>query len=172
MNRNLAFQDTPASGAWIVAHNDSAPRTTSIPSLILPVQKPTRPLSAYNLFFQKERVRILELLPERKGEKPKNSHGKLGFREMATIIGKRWRELNDTQRAPFVEQANKEKSRHQKALARYRKYMKAVDQRRKEENSLEPLPLDDTIAVGDAGIDHLAGKLDKDMIHFIVSKFK
>ena len=38
---------------------------------ILRLTKPKRSLNAYNIFFQKERERLLETLPETDKEKPK-----------------------------------------------------------------------------------------------------
>ena len=172
ISRQSPFDITHSSAGQALTHSTSPLPVYSMPNRLVSVPKPTRPLSAYNLFFRHERVRILEMLPEREGEKPRNSHGKLGFQEMATIIGKRWKELDDASRAPFVEQARQEKLRHQKALSRYRKYLKTMAQRREEEKSLEPLPFDDSATGGDLAIRHLAGKLDNDMINFIVSKLK
>ncbi|KAL7576211.1 hypothetical protein ACA910_013694 [Epithemia clementina (nom. ined.)] len=52
--------------------------------------KPKRPLSAYNFFFQSERQTLLRTLPIRPEGKPRHSHGKCGFANMAKIIAKKW----------------------------------------------------------------------------------
>ena len=95
--------------------------------------KPKRPLTAYNLFFQNERVRLLESLPvvstttttcttangktKKKNAKKK---GKVGFAEMARIISARWKEADDAVRAPFCLAANLEKIRYHREKDEYK----------------------------------------------------
>jgi hypothetical protein len=69
--------------------------------------KPKRPLSAYNLFFKDERKKILAAIPtktedgedkeeelDEEGKKRKKApHGKIGFENLAKIIGQRWQKL-------------------------------------------------------------------------------
>jgi len=79
--------------------------------------KPKRPLSAYNIFFKEERQRILASIPTKaagedaaaegkdkneeteiddktgKRKRKKTPHGKIGFENLAKIIGQRWQEL-------------------------------------------------------------------------------
>uniref|UniRef100_A0A6S8JB99 HMG box domain-containing protein n=1 Tax=Amphora coffeiformis TaxID=265554 RepID=A0A6S8JB99_9STRA len=93
--------------------------------------KPKRPLTAYNLFFQSERVRLLESLPvvsgtimttangkKKKNTKPKK--GKVGFAEMARIISARWKQADDAVRAPFCLAANLEKIRYHREKDEYK----------------------------------------------------
>jgi hypothetical protein len=95
--------------------------------------KPKNPLSAYNLFFQLERKRILagtdkgnlHISPEELCEisaehkfKPKRahrkSHGKIGFRELARTIAGRWKALGAETRKVLDHQAQVEKQEHAK----------------------------------------------------------
>ena len=77
-----------------------------------PPVKPKRPLSAYNYFFQSERARLLEALPVRAEGKPRRSHGKLGFHDMAKTIGARWKEADDDTKAYFAHFAKQDKERY------------------------------------------------------------
>merc|ERR1712226_695704 len=51
--------------------------------------RPKRPLSAYNLFFKDQRIKLLGLDDDGKGEKEK----KIGFAEMAKVISSKWKTL-------------------------------------------------------------------------------
>ena len=82
-------------------------------------KKPTRPLTAYNLFFRYERARILASLPVRTKGKPRNSHGKLGFEDMGRLIGSRWQAIDATAKAHFNGLANQEKIKHRIAMNKY-----------------------------------------------------
>lgn len=85
------------------------------------LERPRRPLSAYNLFFQHERKVLLESLPVRKQGKPLRSHGKIGFRDMAKLIGQKWRTLDPKDKAPFEAMAKRNKERQAKEMAAYKK---------------------------------------------------
>ena len=95
-----------------------------------PHDKPKRPLSAYNIFFQLERSRILsdtqnEPVTEEqlhiicqhhhKKEKRRHrkSHGKIGFAELARTIANKWKQLNEQDRQIFHDKARLEKDRYQ-----------------------------------------------------------
>jgi hypothetical protein len=99
-----------------------------------PRDKPNRPLSAYNLFFQKERARMLGDDAEKhdidKGKKRvhRKTHGKIGFAEMARIIGAKWKTLGKEEKSEFEEIASKEKKRYGEELAVWKE-----DQKKKEE---------------------------------------
>ena len=76
--------------------------------------KVRRPLSAYNMFFRDERERLLAILPVRKEGKPRRSHGKLGFVDMAKQIGGKWRNLDEVTKAHYMTLAAKDKERYQR----------------------------------------------------------
>ncbi|KAG7364319.1 HMG high mobility group box-containing protein [Nitzschia inconspicua] len=101
-----------------------------------PRDKPNRPLSAYNLFFQKERARMLGDEAEKhdndKGKKRvhRKTHGKIGFAEMARVIGAKWKTLDDEEKQEFEGVAAKEKARYAKELAVWKE-----EQKRKEEEA-------------------------------------
>lgn len=99
---------------------------------------PKRPLSAYNLFFQLEREKIIRgeedqnytfeniarvaLIhykqcrlgkPRRKHRK---SHGVISFRELARLIAAKWRNLDSNARQLFEERAAIEKARYEEEI--------------------------------------------------------
>eukprot|EP00566_Odontella_aurita_P015086 CAMPEP_0113557660 /NCGR_PEP_ID=MMETSP0015_2-20120614/17913_1 /TAXON_ID=2838 /ORGANISM="Odontella" /LENGTH=354 /DNA_ID=CAMNT_0000459107 /DNA_START=73 /DNA_END=1137 /DNA_ORIENTATION=- /assembly_acc=CAM_ASM_000160 len=101
--------------------------------------KPKRPLSAYNLFFQHERDRILlaksspygfsheanhrtlgadpSVRTTNKSKKVRPPpHGKIGFAELAKLIGGRWRSLTSEERSHYDRLAEKEKERYTRDL--------------------------------------------------------
>lgn len=102
--------------------------------------RPQRPLSAYNIFFKFERSRLLGQPTPRviddnfcentsystKKENRLNPHHKYTFREMAEIIGARWRNLSDKDRQPFLIQAAAEKRKQQVALKAWEASKKAA----------------------------------------------
>ncbi|KAL3914374.1 MAG: hypothetical protein SGILL_006125, partial [Bacillariaceae sp.] len=126
----------PASGEEGDAPKDVKPekKRRSRKKWKKPRDKPNRPLSAYNLFFQKERASMLgndaKDLDADKGKKRihRKTHGKIGFAEMARIIGAKWKTLNDDEKTEFTEVAAKEKKRYAEELAVWKE-----DQKKKEE---------------------------------------
>jgi hypothetical protein len=73
-----------------------------------------RPLSAYNLFFQDERVKLLESLPqpEPSSKSGKKSHGKIGFAGLARTIANKWKVANASTKAYYEQLAAKEKRQY------------------------------------------------------------
>lgn len=69
---------------------------------------PKRPLSAYNIFFQQERVRVYEEAVVR-----------ITFEQLGKIIGKRWRQLSKTDRRKYDDLAEKEVQRYRKEREQY-----------------------------------------------------
>ena len=95
-----------------------------------PKDKPNRPLSAYNLFFQAERATMLgddaKVHDQDKGKKRvhRKTHGKIGFAEMARAIGQKWKDLPDDQKKQYLEQAATEKKRYAVELKAWKEEQK------------------------------------------------
>lgn len=97
-----------------------------------PKDKPSRPLSAYNLFFQAQRAAMLgedaKLLQQEQGKGAKRvhrkTHGKIGFAEMARTIGQKWKDLPEGQKKPYLDDAAKEKRRYADELRAWKDLQK------------------------------------------------
>lgn len=96
---------------------------------------PVRPLSAYNYFFKSERQVLIETLPVRPEGKPRRSHGRCGFKEMAQIIGSRWQSLTPEERAPFDQIAKADKERYHKEMKEYKKAKRTKSMAQTEESA-------------------------------------
>ena len=82
--------------------------------------KPKKSLSAYNIFFKTQRQLLLETLPVR-GVKPRRSHGKIGFAEMARTIAGRWKSITDDEKIEFEKLAAADAERYDRELAAWKK---------------------------------------------------
>jgi hypothetical protein len=76
--------------------------------------KPKRPLSAYNLFFKKERRVVLQ---EDTGSSDESR--KVSFENLAKIIGKRWARLEKADHKEFDELAHKDSIRYRKEMKKF-----------------------------------------------------
>ncbi|KAF4568388.1 Non-histone chromosomal protein 6 [Pleurotus pulmonarius] len=85
---------------------------------------PKRALSAYMFFSQDWRERI-------KAENPD-----AGFGEVGKLLGAKWKEMDDEDKKPYVEQANKDKTRAEEEKNAY-------DDRKKSEEKEEAKDDDD-----------------------------
>lgn len=91
------------------------PPSSSYPCIdasVIIAGKPKRCLTAYNIFFQQERQRLLANLPQRDEVKSKKAHGKIGFAELGRTISKNWKAVTATQRAYYRDLADKDKERY------------------------------------------------------------
>ncbi|KAL3914704.1 MAG: hypothetical protein SGILL_005993, partial [Bacillariaceae sp.] len=79
-----------------------------------PKGMPKRPLSAYNLYFQAERGRILEQ-QAKQGEKAT----KIGFEGLGKIIGKQWKKLSNADKKQYEVLAEKDGERYRKEMDAY-----------------------------------------------------
>jgi len=68
-----------------------------------------RPLSAYNIFFQRERPKVLQFGNDESGPK-------IGFQELAKTIGKRWGVLSKDARKEYEELADQDTIRYRKEM--------------------------------------------------------
>ncbi|KAL7562645.1 hypothetical protein ACA910_015386 [Epithemia clementina (nom. ined.)] len=89
--------------------------------LLLLDERPKRPLSAYNLFFQSERQRILATCPVRlQGAPSRRGHGKMGFAEMAQTVAAKWKVIDADTKAGFDALAKQEKIRYRQRVAEWK----------------------------------------------------
>lgn len=94
-----------------------------------PKGSPRRPLSAYNIFFKEERIRILASLPKqdatvKKGSrvrKNRNPHHKISFATLGKTIGSRWKQIDKASRAHYEELAKKDSERYAREMKAFQK---------------------------------------------------
>jgi hypothetical protein len=104
-----------------VLSNKEKNETKKKPKVEQPKDKPKRPLSAYNLFFQHERGEILRATPERAEGKPRRSHGKIGFADLARNIAANWKSIDPESRSHFDKLAAKDKERYKTEMDVWKK---------------------------------------------------
>lgn len=72
---------------------------------------------------KKPKALLRPLLPSEKKRRPhRKTHGKISFRELAQMVGRRWKALPDEKRAHYQELAKEDMTRQKKAMEEY--YMK------------------------------------------------
>ena len=77
-----------------------------------------------------ERDRLLKILPER-ANKPKKSHGKIGFESLADTVAANWRAADEATKAPCYELQRQDKIRQRKELKEYKetqRYLKRLQE--------------------------------------------
>eukprot|EP00549_Striatella_unipunctata_P005102 CAMPEP_0118694408 /NCGR_PEP_ID=MMETSP0800-20121206/12506_1 /TAXON_ID=210618 ORGANISM="Striatella unipunctata, Strain CCMP2910" /NCGR_SAMPLE_ID=MMETSP0800 /ASSEMBLY_ACC=CAM_ASM_000638 /LENGTH=282 /DNA_ID=CAMNT_0006592869 /DNA_START=65 /DNA_END=913 /DNA_ORIENTATION=- len=102
-------------------------KTTKKKAWTKPKDKPKRPLSAYNIFFQQQREHILsnggtEPVPSKDDRARKNhkkSHGKIGFADLAKAVAQKWKTLQAADKVKYEEQAAVEKNRYKMELTKW-----------------------------------------------------
>lgn len=103
--------------------NESETRSSQEEVHLKEPKKPKRPLSAYNVFFKQERERLLAAthLPANRKKPPRNSHGKIGFAELARHIAGKWKDLPDEDRMEFETRSQIDKDRYYREMAFWKK---------------------------------------------------
>ena len=107
-----------------------------------PKDKPKRPLSAYNIFFKEERARLLQKLDDAKAaekagddeedEDDKKTPSKIGFENLAKIIGSKWQDLTPAEVEYYKEKAGEDMKRYKSEMETY-----LAKQSGKESNNAE-----------------------------------
>lgn len=93
-----------------------------------PKGMPQRPLSAYNLFFQSERPKILQ-------ESASDQH-RTTFEELGKVVGQRWRDLSEEKRKEFQKLADVDALRYRKDMDVYDEKQRVLKSIIKEHPSL------------------------------------
>ena len=120
---------------WKVEGTHST-RQTALPQVhIAKIPKPKRNLTAYNIFFRDERQRLLSVLPVRDEGKPKYSHGKVSFQELARIVAQRWRRLSGNEREFYDGLAVQDKLRHSIEMKFYKAQVKLQQDQEREQRA-------------------------------------
>jgi hypothetical protein len=106
-----------------------------------PKGMPKRPLSAYNLFFQSQRVKILD-------ENGDAGNRRIGFEELGRVIGKKWKSLSTGERKIYVKLAEKDNIRYRKEMDAYNELK---TKKLEEADKLAPLDFEEQATIGRAG---------------------
>lgn len=116
-----------------------------------PVDKPKRPLSAYNIFFKHEREKIITgdddvnledmLFRVKNTGKPtkrrhRKSHGMIGFAQLAKTIAEKWKVLDQTEKAVYEAKAAIEKGKYSEQLDEWERLR---EEKLKEDQHKSPL---------------------------------
>ena len=113
------------------------------------LNKPKKPLTAYNFFFQHERMRILEERgythvdhnkqtpnectnlkrrgrPRGKNYKKKNPHRLIGFEDLSKTIGRRWADEKEDYQVKVKSLVDKDQERYRLEMEEYNKVTKSL----------------------------------------------
>ncbi|GKY95425.1 hypothetical protein MPSEU_000504000 [Mayamaea pseudoterrestris] len=95
--------------------------SSALPTASKATDKPKRSLSAYNFFFQAQRQNILNAIPSRDDDKPRRSHGKIGFADLARLIASRWKNIDQQEKAVYQQLAADDKARYYREMEVWKK---------------------------------------------------
>lgn len=128
----------PMPGSLAARMEKRAAKGGRAPRSKKPKDMPKRPLSAYNIFFREERSKILSAIPggssspgekndssssgEKGGKKKgkRKPHGKIGFENLAKVIGQRWKTLPPHMVQKYKDQADKDTQRYKAEMKVYK----------------------------------------------------
>jgi len=87
------------------------------------MDRPKRPLSAYNLFFRDQRELMLMSLPRSKsnGRGP----GKISFQDLAKTIGAKWKDVDPQERARYEAIASQGREKYRKTVEEWKQQQRA-----------------------------------------------
>lgn len=135
--REKSWDNKAMDEASVVSNVPSQPDTKKKRSWKKPKDKPMRPLSAYNMFFQNQRERIVAgktgdptpeeiqqsvikmLTSKTRGPKRRQdrvSHGQISFGDLARAIAAKWKEIDPKLKAIYNHYAAQEKIRYKKEV--------------------------------------------------------
>ena len=119
------------------------------------LERPTRPLSAYNLFFRDERAKLIESLPSKRepteqGRKRK-CHHKIGFADLATTIANRWKTIDDSTKHKYEIIASAGREDYKKRMAKWKRQQESLGLPTKKPKAKHPKPNKKTVHQGYAG---------------------
>lgn len=99
---------------------------------------PKRCRTAYNIFYQDERIRILNSIPDNpcaKMSKGRKTHGKIGFQNLAKAIAAAWKALSPLEKQKYDEMARVDKERYLKEKQEWQDSVAELER----QHSSEPL---------------------------------
>ena len=105
-----------------------------------PTDRPKRPLSAYNIFFQYERAKMLGearndggMVAKGDADRKKSKPISIGFAEMARTISRKWKAIDPETMAFHEKKAAAEKERYKEQMRRYNKKQQEALEKDREE---------------------------------------
>jgi len=100
------------------SHKKKAAKASKKTSSSSKLEKPKRPLSAYNLFFKDERAAMLkemETVKDGKDDGDDDKKPRISFEQMAKRISSKWNTLDSATRQIYQEKAQQEKEKYLQA---------------------------------------------------------
>ena len=149
--------DSPIVPKRMAYHDEGKAATDKPKNWKKPKDMPRRPLSAYNLFFKTERLRIVASISEGPNRRL-GRNGKtvgVGFAGLARDIASKWKALSGAEKMVFEEQAKIEKVRYRKEMSVWRSIQAPKQKLKKQAADASLLPVTSTSAAME-DLDHSA----------------